>query len=449
MKKIISLLLVMAFTVSASSAESLHKTLSALGVNKSAVAIYIKDVKSGNVVFSMNEKAPMLPASTLKIITSSAAVDTLGADYKYETKLYKSTNNDLYLKLSGDPLLESSDLDKLIESANSKSIVPKTFYVDDSAFDKTEWGEGWQWDDSLNPLMPKFSSYNINKNLLKVEVTPTSQGASAKLTVKPFYPLTFMNLVTTDTTSPTSVSIDSDNTIAPNMLNIFGTVSKLTNVILPVPNARMNFILRLENSINSKKMEYYGAIKNAKLPDKNVYLVDEIEHPIEDMLPLILRNSNNFVAETLFKSAGAKWANTQGSIKNSLGMLSAYFDKNGLNSDDIKIVDGSGVSKNNIMTAEFMGEFLEYKSKTEDFECFKELLPTAGEGTLKNRMLYFKDNLRAKTGTLADTSAIAGYITSRKGKLYAFDIMINDAKTSPADKKNIEEQILRSVYANY
>ena len=64
-------------------------------------------------------------------------------------------------------------------------------------------------------------------------------------------------------------------------------------------------------------------------------------------------------------------------------------------------------------------------------------------------MLYFKDNLRAKTGTLADTSAIAGYITSRKGKLYAFDIMINDAKTSPADKKNIEEQILRSVYANY
>lgn len=449
MKKIISLLLAMAFTVSAASAESLHKTLSSLGVNKSAVAIYIKDVNSGNVVFSMNEKAPMLPASTLKIITSSAAVDTLGADYKYKTQLYKSTNNDLYLKLSGDPLLESSDLDKLIESANSKSIVPKTFYVDDSVFDKTEWGEGWQWDDSLNPLMPKFSSYNINKNLLKVEVTPTSQGASPKLTVKPFYPLTFMNLVTTDTTVPTSVSIDSDSTIAPNMLNLSGTVSKLTNVIVPVPNTRMNFILRLENSINSKKMEYFGAIKNAKLPDKNVYLVDEIEHPIEDMIPLILKNSNNFVAETLFKSAGAVWANSQGSIRNSLGMLSAYFDKNGLNSDDIKIVDGSGVSKNNIMTAEFMGEFLEYKSKTEDFDTFKELLPTAGEGTLKNRMLYFKDNLRAKTGTLADTSAIAGYITSRKGRLYAFDIMINDAKTSPADKKNIEEQILRNLYANY
>ena len=64
-------------------------------------------------------------------------------------------------------------------------------------------------------------------------------------------------------------------------------------------------------------------------------------------------------------------------------------------------------------------------------------------------MLYFKDNLYAKTGTLSDASAIAGYITSRKGKTYAFDIMINDAKTSSADKKNIEEQILRQIYTSY
>ena len=62
--------------------------------------------------------------------------------------------------------------------------------------------------------------------------------------------------------------------------------------------------------------------------------------------------------------------------------------------------------------------------------------------------LYFKDNLRAKTGTLSDSSAIAGYITSRRGKVYAFDIMITDAKTTSADKKNIEEQILRNVYLN-
>jgi D-alanyl-D-alanine carboxypeptidase/D-alanyl-D-alanine-endopeptidase (penicillin-binding protein 4) len=167
------------------------------------------------------------------------------------------------------------------------------------------------------------------------------------------------------------------------------------------------------------------------------------------MLPMILKTSNNLVAETIFKTAGSKWANSQGSIENSLAMLNAYIEKIGLNSEDIKIVDGSGVSKNNIMTSEFMTDFLTYKSNQDDFEEFKDLLPTPGEGTLKNRMLYFKGNLYAKTGTLSDASAIAGYITTKRGKLLAFDIMINDAKTNSSDKKNIEEQILRNVYLNY
>ena len=64
-------------------------------------------------------------------------------------------------------------------------------------------------------------------------------------------------------------------------------------------------------------------------------------------------------------------------------------------------------------------------------------------------MLYFKDNLRAKTGTLSDVSAIAGYITSRNGKTYAFDIMINDQKSKASDKKSLEEYILRDIYTEF
>ena len=64
-------------------------------------------------------------------------------------------------------------------------------------------------------------------------------------------------------------------------------------------------------------------------------------------------------------------------------------------------------------------------------------------------MLYFRDNLKAKTGTLTDVSAIAGYIKTQRGHEYAFDIMINDHKSSPADKKMLEEYILRSVFVNY
>lgn len=449
MKKIFSILLSMLISATAVNAESITRTITSLGINKSAVSVSIKDVQSGDIVYKLNDKAPMSPASTLKVLTSSAATSALGNDYKYSTKLYKSTNNDLYLKLSGDPLFTSGDLNTLVDAAKSKNISPKTFYIDDSVFDKNEWGEGWQWDDDLNPLMPRFSAYNIDKNLVKIEVSPSNNKTPASLVVKPFYPITLTNLVTTDFSLPNNIKIDRNGVITPNMLNISGVVSKLTYKVIPVTNPKMNFILRLEEAIMDKKFEYFDPIKFAKLPQTNIYLVSETVHDMNSIVSIILKSSDNLAAETLFKTAGAVWANSQGNIDNSLEMLESYLNKIDLNHEDIKVVDGSGVSKNNIMTADFMSEFLVYRASDEGFDEFKLKFPTPGEGTLKNRMLYFKDNLRAKTGTLSDTSAIAGYITSRRGKLYAFDIMINDAKTSPADKKNVEEQILRNIYTNY
>ena len=101
------------------------------------------------------------------------------------------------------------------------------------------------------------------------------------------------------------------------------------------------------------------------------------------------------------------------------------------------------------MTADFMTGFLVAESKLPDFEAFKASMASPGEGTLRNRMLYLGDELKAKTGTLSDVSAMAGYIKTRQGNEYAFDIMINDAKSLPADKKMLEEMIVRTIYSNY
>ena len=435
-------------SVSTVYAETIDKTLNKLGINKSAVSVVVKNISTKDTVYSLNGRTPMHPASTLKLVTTAASVDTLGADYSFKTSLYKSTNNDLYFKLSGDPLLSSKNLDKMVKTARDKKITPKNVYVDDSAFDKVEWGEGWQWDDALNPLMPKFSVYNLNKNLLKIDALPTTNGMPATVSIKPNYPITYMNYATTNLTQTSWLKAEKNPEIA-NTINILGNVSKSATIYIPLNNPKLNFMLRLADIFKDSKIEYFGKFTNAKLPKTNIYLVDEVQHGILPMLGLIIKNSDNLVAESLFKAAGAEWAEAQGSFENSKKMLDAYFEKLGIDAQDIRIVDGSGVSKNNLMTADFMANFLVYLSEQDGFENIEMLLPTPSEGTLKNRMLYFKDNLRAKTGTLADTSAIAGYITSKRGKTYAFDIMINDAKTSSADKKNIEEQILRSLYMNY
>ncbi len=454
MRKILGLLLAFAFSVTSVQAESLNKVLSNLGVNKSAVSISIKEVKTGDTLFELNERVPRVPASTLKVLTSAIALDTLGADYALKTQFYKSTNNDVYLKLAGDPLLTTKDLEKLMTTAREKNIEPKTFYIDNSIFDNVEWGEGWQWDDALNPLMPKFSAFNINGNLTSIVVKPTHAGAVANVSTKPFYPYSFMNTVVTDLKAQNDIKFERFVSDLPvftqeaqrNMLAVSGSVSKVYSKNIPVLSPSINFVLRLKDAIQSAKFQYFGVFEKADLPKEEVYLIDEVSRELAPILNKILKTSDNLAAESLFKHAGSVWSGKKGSLDNSLAMTNAYLKNLSISSDDIKIVDGSGVSKNNLMTSDFMTNFLVYKASEDDFETFKTYLPTPSEGTLKNRMLYFKDNLRAKTGTLSDSSAIAGYITSRRGKVYAFDIMITDAKTTASDKRNIEEQILRNVY---
>lgn len=429
-------------------ASTINKAISDSGINKGAVAISVKDISTGKTVYQLNSKVPMNPASTQKILTYTASLDTLGKDYNFTTNLYTNNKNELFLQLGGDPYFSSRDLRELVKSAKNKKIIePKAFYIDDYIMDSVEWGEGWQWDDELNILMPKFSSYNIDNNIMTVVIRPTQEGSPAKIIPDVFYPLTFMNLVTTGKEDFVNVSRAED--IAPDVLKVEGTVRTQVNIKIPVKYPKRYFIFRLEDSIKEAKMEYYGQFKQAKTPIQNVYLIDKIKHPIEKASEDVLKNSNNFIAETVFKIAGAKFVNNTGSLKNSQSMLEDYLKRLGLKTDDIRIVDGSGVSKNNLVTADFMTDFLIAQTRRNDFDEYKKLLPTSGEGTMTDRMLYFKDNIYAKTGTLSNISAITGYIKSKNGKTYAFDIMINDAKSSSSDKKMLEEYILRAVYNCY
>ena len=123
-------------------------------------------------------------------------------------------------------------------------------------------------------------------------------------------------------------------------------------------------------------------------------------------------------------------------------VFNKYCAKNRLDNSSIRIVDGSGVSKNNLVTADFVTEFLMLNRNN----SVLEKLPHPGEGTLSQRLIPIKDNLRAKTGTLSNISSIAGFLTSKSGKKYAFCIMINDIKLSPSDKKMLEDYILKEAY---
>lgn len=446
MKKFVSLFFTFLMTIMTANAESINSVISDSNINKSSISISVKDVESGKILYKLNDKKPVNPASTLKVVTLAASLNELGEDYEFSTKLYKDINNTLTLKLGADPFLTSKDLRTLLKTAKNKNITtPKEFYIDDTILDKNEWGEGWQWDDDLNPLMPKFGAYNIDQNLIKITIAPTKPDAPAEIKMDVFYPITFVNLVTTGKSN--NIKISQNNSIAPNVLNIEGTVNKQEQIEIPINNLQRYLRLRLEDAINAEKIEYYGNITPRILPAQNIYLVEEIKTPITKAVTEIMKNSNNMVAETVFKLAGGHYTKKTGTIEDAIQMLMDYCVKLGIDSSDIKIVDGSGVSKNNLVTSDFMTSFLSAQYKKS--KSFKDIFASAGEGTLKNRMLYLGDKLKAKTGTLTDVSAITGYIRTSHGKAVAFNVMINDAKSKSSDKKMLEEYILRAIYTEY
>lgn len=407
------------------------------------ISVSFKDISSGKKVYDLNSNAPMIPASIQKIVTLLPSLDTLGKDYEFKTQLYKGKDNTLYMKLGADPYLTSKDLKWMIQSLDKYKIYSaKAFYIDDSILDSNEWGEGWQWDDDLNPLTPKFSSYNIDKNIITVNISPTQEGAPADISTDVFYPTAFINNIVTS--GKTDLKLERKNYISPDVIDADGTVSCDQHIQIPVNFPRRYFILRLEDVLRKQKIAYYGDYNRLKLP-KNTYMIAEVRHPLSSAVDDILKKSNNMMAETVFKLAGGKYSKETGSDAAAIEMFADYYKKLGIDTDNIKIVDGSGVSKNNLLTANFMTDVLLKNAKDKDL-AFRNLLAAPGEGTLTDRMLYFKDDLRAKTGTLTNVSSIAGYLTAKSGKSYAFCIMINDPKSKTADKKSFEEYVLREAY---
>ena len=373
MKKLLGLLVCVVFVMTQTgtyAANAIDKALKAVNMhNKGAISVSVKDINTGKNIYSFNSHTPFNPASTQKILTLAASLDTLGNDYKFITELYKSSNNELYFKLGADPFLSSKNLEQLLSTAKSKNVIePKNVYIDDYILDSEYWGEGWQWDDDINPLMPKFGSYNLDGNVVKVIIRPTKLKAPADIYMKEFYPIGFVNNVTTG--NEDKVTLTHNKSISENLIELNGTVVEQVEKFVPVNNIKRYFRLRLEEAFNSAKIVFYGKLYQKKLPAQNVYLVDKVEHDMSLAVDEVLKNSNNMVAETVFKLAGGKYVNNTGSISTAVSMLNDYCKKNGLDTSYIRIVDGSGVSKNNLMTAEFMTNFLVMLSKQDNFDDF-------------------------------------------------------------------------------
>lgn len=440
MKKLLISICAMAMFATGANAKSVNGDFSSVlkesGVDTESIAISIKSF-SGKPVYSLNEKILISPASVQKALTTPVIAETLGEDYEFSTEIYSRGNDEYILKLAADPYFTSKELKQLI---NQVGVDTKKFYIDDSIMDSKTWGEGWQWDDDMNVLMPKFGAYNLDKNLLKLTIMPPQNGQFATIINPSKYPLVFFNNITKG--DKTKLDIHRDSAISENTIVMNGTVARPTTVYIPVSNIKRNFELQTKMALENRKVYLKTAFTSDKVKDSD-NLKAKITRGVEPAINDVLKNSNNMVAETMFKLAGAKYCGLEtGTDSAGVKMFNDYCVKHKIDNSRIRITDGSGVSKNNLVSTNFVTEFLLVNKDNK----IMEKLPTPGEGTLTHRMLPLKDKLRAKTGTHCDISSLAGYLEAKSGRKYVFCIINNDMKLSTSDKKALEDYIIREAY---
>ena len=275
---------------------------------------------------------------------------------------------------------------------------------------------------------------------MEITISPTVKNFPARITQEISYPITFINHIVTG--KSTAYTLKRQNHISPDIIIAEGSIQYNQSSIreIPINNPKKYFIMRLSDAIINQNISSSGEYAQVKINNK-YNLITLLSHDISQAKKDIYKNSNNLTAETVFKLAGGKYKGATGSFENGLEMFKNFCETHHLDTTKINIVDASGVSKNNLMTSDFMTDFL---ICTQGF--LENELPTPGEGTLSNRMLYLKNNVHAKTGTLSNISALTGYITTRKNQKYVFSIMINNSEFTSGEKKMLEEYILRTIY---
>jgi D-alanyl-D-alanine carboxypeptidase/D-alanyl-D-alanine-endopeptidase (penicillin-binding protein 4) len=201
----------------------------------------------------------------------------------------------------------------------------------------------------------------------------------------------------------------------------------------------------LKTALMERGINVAGEVVSGAVPSDAQIVAKHLSPPLADILKLMNKPSDNWVAELLFKTIGAEVIGKPGTWKKGRQAVTEYLSEIMSEPPAHRFVDGSGLSRYNLLNAELLTDLLVYMYQT--FELMPEYLvslPIAGvDGTLRNRMkgMYAEKILRAKTGTLSGVSALAGYTVTADDEVFAFGILISHYIALPASARDIQDKI--------
>lgn len=437
-KTFLSVLLFFLFSLS-TNANEIDKIIKKNGFEmKSTVSIYAK--RNNKILYKKYSQKLLNPASILKVLTFGASYIVLGDNYNFETTLYKDNQNNYYVKLGADTLLTTKDLAGLFSKIKNSKI--NRIYIDDSIIDKSDYPQSWMGED-MYPTERAITPYIVDDNTVEIAIKRSALATNIDIVQNDPYKIPVINQLKLG--NKQDYKIEKAQGENSNILVFSGTILNDEIFNLPVLKPEVNFNIKLMRSLDKAGIKYLNTITTKKIP-KGALKVGSVSHSISDISKKILLNSDNFSSEVVFKVAAAKYINYShpATLDDAIVMFNDIYQNE--ITEGIKISDGSGVSRHNLVNAEFIVNCFEKLFKNKKFE---NLLATANQGTLSNRVGFLENNLRAKTGTLSDMSSIAGSLMSKKGSDIIFAIIIQNSPKRKAVLKNFENDVITSLYRKY
>ncbi|HOP40495.1 MAG TPA: D-alanyl-D-alanine carboxypeptidase/D-alanyl-D-alanine-endopeptidase [Geobacteraceae bacterium] len=415
-------------------------------------SIKVVSLKSGATLYEKNPRLLMPAASLQKLFTAAAALSLLGPDHAIETSIAVNSDNDvLYVKGCGDPLLKTADLAHLVGVLAGK-LSPGGCYKlvgDTGCFDDAYWGKGWMWDDEPEPDAMYLSALTVNGNTIRVTAFP-GKNASSPLVIATNPETGYVIIENAATTGkkggPCTASITRSAGDHDNFIHVAGSLAPGCPAVskrLTVWRPERYFLTLLAERLERAGIEP-AAIAFGNTP-ADATLLAATRHSVGQVVSAMLKKSDNVSAENLLKYLAHVISGQKGTADRGAGTIKKYLRSKGIPTDHLVIVDGSGVSRYNLTSADTITRLLVTIYKDPSISSFfMNALPLAGnDGTLARRMKRTpcEGRLKAKTGTMKGISALAGYTVTADGEPLAFTMIMQNFVGSDKRIRDLQDRM--------
>lgn len=378
-----------------------------------------------------NPDAALTPASVQKVITTATALETLGPDYRFQTKLYQK-GDDIIIRGGGDPLLASSSLNVEFSAweqalrQQGLTEITGTLIADPSRFESKVTPNQWLWGDIGNYYGAGISGLNFHNNSYRITFSPGRIGAPASLYAT--YPkppgVTFENLMRTGS----SGSGDQGYAYCGprrKLVTLRGTIPAGGRFTIKgaLPDPPLMCLHAFQDYLTEKEFKVAKlAVESPDLNELEPFHITE-SPTLEKIIASTNLRSINLQAECLFKAL-----TPEGTTTDAQKIIQQHWSAKGINLAGQKLHDGSGLSPQNLVTARQLALLLKEMSSSPNAKIFRDSLPVAGRnGTLRSfgRGTRAQDRVRAKSGSMEGVRAYAGYYKDRKENEWAFCLLLN------------------------